>query len=135
MLFCLSTTLAGDDFVGGIQNVTFPAISVDDFDNVSIACTEFIILEDKLAFEEVESFNVSLLPLEISDEFSVQFGENTSVTVEISDNDCELLGFLSLFPPPPPIHSHSLTLPPSVSLSLFRLLSCPFTHMHSHTCI
>ena len=87
-LFCL---LADDDFVGGIQSITFPPISVADFENIFIACTEFIILEDKLAFEEVESFNVSLLPLEISEDFLAEFGKNTSATVEISDNDCKFL--------------------------------------------
>ena len=86
-----SVYLADDDFIGGVQNITFPSISEADFDNVSIACTEFVILEDKLAFEEVESFNVSLLPLEISEEFLAEFGENTSATVEISDNDCKPL--------------------------------------------
>ena len=83
--------LAGDDFIGGIQNITFPSVSEDEFDNISIACTEFVILEDKLAFEEVESFNVSLLPLELSEDVLAQFGENTTATVEIIDNDCKPL--------------------------------------------
>ena len=90
-----------------------------DFDNISIACTDFIILEDKLAFEEVESFNVSLLPLEIGEEFLAEFGENTSATVEISDNDCK---FLSFYLHLPPFLSLSLP-PPSLSLSSFLSLS------------
>ena len=90
-----------------------------DFDNVSIACTEFIILEDKLAFEEVESFNVSLLPLEISEEFLAEFGENTSATVEISDNDCKFLGFYLSLPLPSP----SLSSLPPLSISFSHILT------------
>ena len=95
-----------------------------DFDNISIACTEFVILEDKLAFEEVESFNISLLPLETSEEFLAQLGENTSATVEISDNDCKLLGFslcLSLLHIILTSHTHACT------------CTCTHTHTYAHS--
>ena len=37
-------------------------MSEDEFENVSIVCTEFVILEDKLAFEGVENFTVNIPP-------------------------------------------------------------------------
>jgi hypothetical protein len=114
--------LADDDFIGGIQNITFPSISVAEFDNGSIACTEFMVLEDKLAFEEVECFNISLLPLGIGEEFLVAFGENTSAIVEISDNDCKIHRFY-------PLPRVFLSLHPSLlslSLPLSYTSSLPF---------
>ena len=122
---CLTSIhLAGEDFIGGVQNVTFPSVSEADFDNVSIACTEFVILEDKLAFEEVENFSVSLLPLEISEEFLAEFGENTSATVEIRDNDCKFLSLLVCL---------SLFLSLSLSLSIPHNTPADFLQLLFHS--
>ena len=71
------------DFTPEFQNVTIPLSMAGD-----TTCVTFSILEDKLAFEGVESFSVQLVIPDQSSDAGVVFGVNTT-TVYILDNDSE----------------------------------------------
>ena len=70
------------DFVSAVKAVQFAAISEADFSRPYISCSNFSILDDKIAFEGDETFTVMIKPLA-----SAELGGNSTANITILDND------------------------------------------------
>ncbi len=74
------SAVASDDYVSSFSSITFPAHSTDS------QCADFAIIDDNF-LENSEEFVVELRI--ISSTSQVTAGVNRTMTVVISDNDCE----------------------------------------------